>query len=309
MYLVPLLAAVSLEPPYRNAVCLAEHGCNDQRGTCQTKRTGLPCPFAYSTPSDGEKARVSNSLKKLSCTVAASSGDGQAKTMTTVTMGTLAEELIQSSDGEGGSSWFALARWIQHPGELGIAQPRHICEIGLNTGLSAVSWLCAHPNAHYTSFDLLRSNISRRAVDFIRRAFPGRFDVVVGDTRQTMPRALDMAASSAARDHAWPGGAAIKWLRHGCDVLSIDGGHKFNEAMSDVSNMRKAAKLLLHNRKGHKQPRNVVVMDNLRCGHPMCFNPTKAWKHSVAKGEIIEMGCQVVYSSDGWCWGTFNTSV
>ena len=123
--------------------------------------------------------------------------------------------------GEGQASYGELESWL---GSVVPASARveRICEIGLNRGESAVAWLCTF-SAQYVGFDLAQYNVSLDAARFLRRAFPGRFRLVVGNSIATLP---SWAVAHPAS----------------CDVVSVDGGHHFVEALSDLSYARLMAR-------------------------------------------------------------------
>jgi len=176
---------------------------------------------------------------------------------------------------EGGAPLFELESWLTSTVEA----PRKICEIGLNAGESATAWLCAFPQATYVGFDLMQYNASIDAASWLKWAFPGRVRVVAGDTAVTLPQYVSTHAGS-------------------CDVLSIDGGHGFDIAYSDLSHFRRLA----------RGERHVLLMDDLRCPHWWCKPPTAAWHVFAASGAVIERGCVISGCCVGWCWGQFNLS-
>jgi hypothetical protein len=182
---------------------------------------------------------------------------------------------VSAAQKEGSSSLPELHSWITSltAGE----SPRQICEIGLNSGESAAAWLCAFPSASYVGFDMVRFNATVDADAFLSRAFPGRFRVIPGDTLKTLP--------AYARAH-----------RSTCDVVSIDGGHSFSVAFSDLSYMRLLA----------REGPHTVVMDDLRCTQWWCKPPTATWHHFVRRGVVVERGCVISGCCTGWCWGSFN---
>lgn len=98
-------------------------------------------------------------------------------------------------------------------------------------------------SAQYVGFDLAQYNVSLDAARFLRRAFPGRFRLVVGNSIATLP---SWAVAHPAS----------------CDVVSVDGGHHFVEALSDLSYARLMA------RDGA-----AVVMDDTRCTTWWCKPP------------------------------------
>ena len=178
------------------------------------------------------------------------------------------------SSHEGGSPSFELESWLNSP----TVAPRQICEIGLNTGESAAAWLCTFPSASYLGFDLARFNATTDAAEFLQLAFPGRFRLIAGNTFATLP----LHASTH------PGT---------CDVFSVDGGHEFNVAYSDLSYARVLA-----------SERSTVVMDDLRCTQWWCKPPTAVWHYFRETGLIRERGCVIAGCCTGWCWGAFNRS-
>ena len=180
------------------------------------------------------------------------------------------------SSHEGGSPIYELESWLNSP--TADESPRQICEIGLNAGESAVAWLCTFPSASYLAFDLARYNASNDAAAFLRTAFPGRFHLIAGDTFTTLPL--------HARAH--PGT---------CDIFSVDGGHEFNVAYSDLSYARVLA-----------SERSTIVMDDLRCTQWWCKPPTAVWHFFRENGLIHERGCVISGCCTGWCWGSFNRS-
>lgn len=201
---------------------------------------------------------------------------GKPATVVTALKG-LRGALREDKDGEGGSSLAELESWVS-TASTAVPSAKRVCEIGLNRGHSAVTWLCTNPQAEYVGFDLARYNASLATQQFLQAAFPGRFRLIVGDTLVTLPK--------YAHEH----GAA-------CDVLSIDGGHDFAIALSDLSYMRLLA------RSGH-----TVVMDDLRCSQWWCRPPTSVWHYYREAGALNERGCVVAGCCSGWCWGQFNLS-
>jgi hypothetical protein len=177
---------------------------------------------------------------------------------------------------EGVAPHFELAQWLQLPTKLGI-YPSQICEIGLNTGMSAIAWLCAFPQAHYLSFDIMRYNASLFARDWLTMAFPGRFQLIAGDTMETLrPKKLELVGRR-------------------CTVISIDGGHSVPFAINDLNGMMKIA-----------ADKHMVIMDDLRCAAQWCTGPTFAWRKMIEEDDLFEIGCQILGCCNGWCWGGYS---
>ena len=99
-----------------------------------------------------------------------------------------------------------------------------ICEIGFNAGHSCVVWLTANTNATVVMFDLFEHSASPVAEDFLRRKIRNsdRLKIYKGYSAQTLPQAI--------RDKVQ------------CDILSVDGGHSFETAYSDLLMMENLAK-------------------------------------------------------------------
>lgn len=178
---------------------------------------------------------------------------------------------------EGSSPAIEQYKWSKLPRP----DVKQICEIGLNAGYSALMWLCAFEGAEYHSFDLARYNTTLLAIDFLKRAFPGRFRVTVGNTQKTL------------KEVASAGGPGSK-----CDVMSIDGDHRYDGARKDIENMRLLARTLDRD--------SLVLMDDLQCAATWCAEPTDAWFHAKnVSGLVQELGCDVVGCCAGWCWGHY----
>ena len=223
-------------------------------------------------------------FRKRGCPGALAAAEGRrAASTSSRTSSPLVEGLLGSlrefrqqrghDDREGGAPFFELESWLRAP----LEPPRRICEIGLNTGDSAAAWLCAFPDADYIGFDLMQYNSSADAVSWLQATFPGRVVVVAGDTAVTLPRYA----------HQHPGS---------CDVLSIDGGHSFHAAFSDLQHFRTLA----------RGDRHVLLMDDVRCTHWWCKPPTAAWHIFRASGTVVERGCAIDGCCVGWCWGNQN---
>lgn len=237
-------------------------------GRCQRDDTvALRCPFARPTPPAEVVVAEAAALLGSRCGDHALGADVR-------TLGDVLDALYEGTRAagqryEGDARDFELARWRTLAGA-----PTRICEIGLNRGTSAAAWLCAFPRATLLSFDVLRYNASVAAAAWLRAAFPGRFELVVGDTTRTL-----------AAPHV---GAP-------CDVVSIDGGHSLRVASSDLRLMRARAAAASH----------LLLMDDVRCAASYCADPTRAWEEAVATGAVLATDCQVLHWSRGWCWGRY----
>ena len=105
-----------------------------------------------------------------------------------------------------------------------------ICEVGFNAGHSAISWLAADMKVNLYSFDLGKHDYVRPLAEYVTQRYPGRFQIILGDSRETMPKFI--------REHP-----AVK-----CDIMSIYGAHFDEVIQEDFNNFQKMAnpKNLLH---------------------------------------------------------------
>eukprot|EP00928_Gymnodinium_smaydae_P020287 TRINITY_DN17848_c0_g2_i1.p1 TRINITY_DN17848_c0_g2~~TRINITY_DN17848_c0_g2_i1.p1 ORF type:complete len:401 (-),score=73.68 TRINITY_DN17848_c0_g2_i1:145-1317(-) len=167
------------------------------------------------------------------------------------------------------------------------AQPAHIgrlCEIGFNAGHSALALLLsAPPTATMVSFDLGSKSYTAPCASFIGDVFPGRHELVVGPSNETV---LRYVRENIAKPR--------------CDLLYIDGGHEVEEAEADLL----AGSLL------SVAQRTVLVMDDVGCGPDFCQGPGAAWRAFKEAGRIRELGCEAEVDEEAgvdrrWCWGIY----
>ena len=91
-----------------------------------------------------------------------------------------------------------------------------IIEVGFNAGHSSCAFLAAREDVTVVSFDLGLHGYVTRAKQYIDKAFPGRHTLVIGDSRETLPR--------YRADHP----AAV------FDLAFVDGGHDYDVARADL---------------------------------------------------------------------------
>jgi predicted O-methyltransferase YrrM len=134
-----------------------------------------------------------------------------------------------------------------------------VLQIGFNAGHSACAFLEADPDVEVVSVDIGNHSYSLRANQFIAQRFPGRHQLLMGDSREVLP-----------------------WLtQHGFgpfDLIFIDGGHALEIAEADLSNTRKLATL------GH----TVVIMDDMVAGVAWGDGPMEAWANARDAGDVAE---------------------
>jgi predicted O-methyltransferase YrrM len=154
---------------------------------------------------------------------------------------------------EGSSSEILLAYLAYLAQQPGVSM---IVETGFNAGLSSQAFLTANEDAHVVSFDMLH-DWGDAAKTYIDEHFPGRHELIRGDSKEQVPRYID----------ANPG---VQF-----DVLFIDGGHDFRTARADLANFRRLAR-----------PGAVVVMDDLIPRYNWGRGPYLAWKEQLLKRTV-----------------------
>mmetsp|Transcript_4973 Transcript_4973/g.16165 ORF Transcript_4973/g.16165 Transcript_4973/m.16165 type:complete len:308 (-) Transcript_4973:66-989(-) len=241
--------------------------------------TRRPCPFAHMVSAAQESALSTRELGAMACPheprAAGQSYEAASEPFEAMIRSKAA---VGNANREGRSPAYERLHWVslarEHVSHV-VARPK-VCEIGLNTGHSALAWLCALPTATYHSFDLVRFDVTRGAIPLLNRSFPGRFELTAGSTHETLP-ALARAAAPPY-----------------CDVTSIDGDHSYHGALQDLRDMRRLA-----------APGSFVVMDDLWCAASWCGPPTRAWTTAIHSGWVRQAGCEVLGCCTGWCWGTW----
>jgi predicted O-methyltransferase YrrM len=138
---------------------------------------------------------------------------------------------------------------------------RQIVEIGFNAGFSSYAFLSANPRAHVTSFDLAEHEYVSMSKEHIDTEFPGRHTLIAGDSRQTIPLFADSGHNRTF------------------DLIFIDGGHTYDVACADISNMKRLA---------HES--TVVVFDDLLPHKPWGEGPIRAWREAVDTGIVVQTG-------------------
>ena len=126
------------------------------------------------------------------------------------------------------------------------ASPSTSSRWGSTPGSGSAAFLEASPQVHVVSFDLAEQPHVTACAEFLRSRFPDRLHLVVGDSRETLPR---YAAEAGAR----------------FDLLLIDAGHREEAFRADVANARALA-----------APGALVVVDDLM--------PHKGYGRGVSRG-------------------------
>jgi predicted O-methyltransferase YrrM len=145
-----------------------------------------------------------------------------------------------------------VCQWVASSRALRVAQ------VGFNSGHSAAAMLSSSSQVHVTSFDLGDHRYTVSAARWINRRFPGRHELVVGNSVQTVP-GYTLTASSRF------------------DLVIIDGGHLYEQALADLCN---CASLALSGA--------IVIMDDIG-SNGWGDGPKRAWKQAIADGLVEEI--------------------
>lgn len=144
-----------------------------------------------------------------------------------------------------------LAGLAQQPGV------KRIAEIGFNAGMSSYAFLYANPDATVVSFDIGEYDYGPSAKDIIDEEFPGRHELILGDSTKTVPE-----YHAAHPEEKF-------------DLIFIDGGHDYEIAKADIKNMRKLA-----------TKNTIVVTDDLTPWLAWGEGPYRAWTEAIEWGVI-----------------------
>lgn len=150
----------------------------------------------------------------------------------------------------------AQARWFRdfyssHP------DIKRVLEIGFNLGHSAMNTLASRPDTTVTSVDIGEHGYVRDAARYIGRRFPGRHELVVGDSKDVIPR----LASAAVKESY--------------DLIFIDGGHSYEDAAADLTNCAALA-----------DKNTVVILDDYLPERHWGVGPVQAWNELTSAGFI-----------------------
>ena len=130
---------------------------------------------------------------------------------------------------------------------------KRICEIGFNMGHSASLWLHANPKAEVLMFDLWAHDYSPRAEIFLKSAAAAQLGLVdVGNRLKIVKGPSNFSVPTFFTEHP-----EVK-----CDLLSVDGGHTYHEAIADISNMFAMASWDF----------NVLLVDDSNCAPSWCVD-------------------------------------
>lgn len=136
---------------------------------------------------------------------------------------------------------------------------RLVGEIGFNAGFSSLAFLSAAPDVRVVSFDIGQHEVVRHAKEFMDERYRGRHELVIGDSKLTVPR--------YRAEHP----------QVSFDIVFIDGGHDCQTVSADIANL----KLLSH-------LGTSVVIDDLTPWLPWGKGPARAWSEAMRQGLIVQ---------------------
>jgi predicted O-methyltransferase YrrM len=137
---------------------------------------------------------------------------------------------------------------------------KSVFEIGFNAGHSSYVFLNTRPDVNVVSFDIGEHGYVSAAKEFIDSKFPGRHELVLGDSRSTLPR--------YRREHP----------DSFFDLVFVDGGHDYEIACADLRNCQTLA-----------AANAFVVMDDLLDWKSWGLGPVKAWEEAQRDGLVRQM--------------------
>lgn len=137
---------------------------------------------------------------------------------------------------------------------------QRVLEIGFNGGRSAAIFLSARPDLTMVSFDIGQWPYVPAAKKLIDRLFPGRHELVMGDSRETVPAYYPEALGTF-------------------DLVFVDGGHHGDVPHKDILNSLPFMK-----------PDGVMIVDDYDQHHPGCADIVQAYAQAIDAGVIRTIG-------------------
>lgn len=136
-----------------------------------------------------------------------------------------------------------------------------VAEVGFNIGFSSLAFLESGPDVQVVSFEIDTARAVRVAKEFIDSTYPGRHELVYGDSAETLPK---YAAQCADGD--------------GFDLIFLDGGHDYGMISADISNSRRLAR-----------ENAIVIVDDMTPWYPWGVGAMSAWTEAVDAGIIAPL--------------------
>jgi predicted O-methyltransferase YrrM len=156
----------------------------------------------------------------------------------------------------------------------------NVMEIGFNAGHSAEVFLQNNKDLTLTSFDLGGHEYVLSAKEYIDTTYPNRHNLILGDSRTSIPIFLKNNKDTKF------------------DFIFIDGGHDYEIAKKDIDNCFHLA---------HKD--TIVAMDDtiFRSDWELSYNigPTRTWTEHLQENKIIELTRRDYSLGRGMSWGKY----
>jgi predicted O-methyltransferase YrrM len=137
-----------------------------------------------------------------------------------------------------------------------VTEARAIVEIGFNVGFSSIAFLESGPDVTVVSFELDRRHGVELAKQFVDERYPGRHELVIGNSVQAVPAYAEGRAGTF-------------------DLAFVDGGHEYEVATADIRNTCRLVR-----------PGGIIVVDDLTPWYSWGAGPSQAWQEAIDDGLI-----------------------